>query len=371
MREESSVFIPSKTKTKTYPVVGLTTVYMGRDENLGKCLIHSSNFLTPNMPKLFYAVDFAFSESDEKIKLTGILNPEIEKFKAAYVFEKRDGFNCLFYLYKGRVIPKTRVGPIASGEIQQVINLPEFPVASVRKMLDNDLVPVFEVWGAKLDELDIVHGSVDAKAVQEEEGLPDINFDLVAVMEIGAHGYSYLSPDRIIKIADEYDLKPAKFHGIIDVNFREIKEVMDNCEEANRKRGTIITEGRVLHCYDYNSGEYQMFKVKPFSIMEKDVAASNRTISRERIKLEISKVLLETDVLEIVRNPSEYIREVLDYLSEDYKMTNKISKKVNEIFVDVVAREFSKKYPDFCEEPWKYGASQMLIGAIKQRRDRK
>jgi len=107
-----------------------------------------------------------------------------------------------------------------------------------------------------------------------------------------------------------------------------------------------------------------MFKVKPLNLMEKDVISAY-TIPVDRIKLEITKIMLENDILEIARNPIEYLKEVIEYLSEDYKITNKLNRKVNNVFIETVAQEFVKKYPD-CKKPWKLGVHKMLIGSIKK-----
>ena len=344
---------------KAYPIVGDTLVCMKRDENMGKCLICSCNFITPNMPKLQYALDFEVV--DENLILKDRLNPTIEKFSEAHVFEKRDGFNCLFYLFKGKVIPKTRLAPIASGKIQQVIKLPGFPMKEIERMVRDCFVPVFEVWGTKLDEFGIMHGSVDLAKVQEREGLPELNVDLIGVMKADYESceYEWLPPEEIIKKAEEYGLNHVKYHGTINLSVDSIKRLMDKIEDENREG--IVREGVVLHCYNR---EYKMYKVKPYTLMQKDVVTAS-TIPRKRILLEISKVLVETDVLEVARNPVEYIRMVLDYLSEDYKITNKIAKKVNRVFVEAIAEAFVQKYPEYSSEPWKLGVHKMFIGKIK------
>jgi len=354
------LFKSSSCKTKSYPVVGMATVYMKRDENMGKCLIHNSNFVTPNMPKLHYASDFVVQE--ERLILKNI-NPSAKFFKKAYVFEKRDGFNCLFYLYKNRVIPKTRLSPIASGKIQEIVKLREFPMENIEEMVRDGFVPVFEIWGTKLAEYDIMHGSVDVRLVQSLEELPELNTDLVAVMKADYEKFNYhfLSPTTMMKLAKEYNVNHIKFHGMIEISMESINDLM---YEAEKRNATVtIREGYVLHCYD--GQKYKMFKVKPLSLMQKDVLSSKRTIAKERIQLEISKVLVETDVMEIAKNPVEYLKDVVDYLSEDYKVTNRIRKKVNEVFIDEVAREFAKKYPQYKTEPWQVGVHRMFLGKIK------
>jgi len=343
-------------KTKVYPVVGKTSVCLKRDEDMGKCYIHRTGFITPNMPKLKYAL--SFSVVGEDLRITG-LNPEIRKFERAYVFEKRDGFNCLFYEYRGKIIPKTRLAPIATGVIGKVMELPEFPMGQITKLVRDGYVPIFEVWGTKLDELGILHGCVDVGRVQEKEGLPPLNVDLIAVMEADYNSYQYtfLPPEKIVDIALDYGLNPVKFHGTIRVEEDAITMLMKCCEIENEE--TTLTEGRVLHCYN---GEYGMFKVKPYDIMKKDVLASKNIIPAERIKLEIQKVLLETDPLEVARNPDEYLRQVEEYLEEDYQLTKEMKKRVRSVFVEEVASRLTH-----LEEPWKHGVHRMFIGAIKRK----
>ena len=349
-------------KTKVYPIVGRTTVYMRHNRDFGKCLIHDGSFITPNMPKLSYAVDFKVNE--DRIVLKG-LNPILRKFKTAYVFEKRDGFNCLFYQYKDKVIPKTRQNPIATGKLMQIIQLRQFPIENIEKMVKDGFVPVFEVWGTilDLDKFKIVHGPVDIQKVKHLESLPDLNVDLIAVMKADykTFTYTYLPPDKIIKLAKEYDLNSVKFHHVLDVSFQNVLREMKECEDFNLKNNSILTEGRVLHCY--NGNEYEMFKLKPLDIMKKDVILRS-TVPVDRIKAEISKILVENDISEVARNPQEYFEQLLNYLREDYNITRKMKNKVKEIFIETVAWEFLKKYPE-CQKFWEK-VHPMFIGTIKR-----
>jgi hypothetical protein len=342
---------------KSFPVVGEAKVYMRRNENMGKCLL-KNGFITPNMPKLGYAVDFRYD--GETVIMMNRLTSEAEKFDYAHVFEKRDGFNCLFYLYRNRVIPKTRLAPIASGKIIQIIKLSEFPMKNVEEMVKDDYIPVFEIWGTKLLEYNIQFGCVDVKKVQELEGLPELNVDLIAVMQADYKNYNYtfLPPDQIFKLARDYNLNPVKYHGTIELTYNNVTKIMEEVEEQNKDG--IISEGRVLHCYN---GQYKMFKVKPFDIMTKDVSATSKIISPNRIVAELQKILLETDVLEITRNPDCYIKQLIDYLSEDYKLNKKSKKFIMKIFVQEIAREFVQRYKDV-KEPWKLGVHKMFLGQI-------
>jgi len=349
-----SIFNSKCVKSKHYPVVGKTTVYIKHDEHFGKCLIHESNFVTPNMPKLHYALSFRVV--GETINITG-LSQELSKYDKAWVFEKRDGFNCLFYEYKGKIIPKTRQSPIATGKIMDIINLREFPYDKIKHMVRDGYVPIFEVWGTVLDKFQILHSCINLAEVQKVENLPELNVDLIAVMEADYETYEYrfLPPKKIIDLSQEYGLTHVKFHGVTDVSLDKLLELMEEAEKKNEK--TYLTEGYVLHCYP----EYAMFKLKPMAIMVKDIVLS-KTVPRDRIVLEISKVALENSILEIMCNPDEYIQEVIEYLKEDYSLTKKHLKKIREVFIDFFAQEYVKHFE---EEPWKLGVHSMFIRRIK------
>ncbi len=349
-------------KVKHYEPFGKVAVYVKRDENMGRCYFLDTGFVTPCMPKLEYA--FSFEVVDEELKLTG-LNPKIERYDEAYVFEKRDGFNCLFYEYEGKVIPKTRLAPVARGAVAKVVDLPEFPTREVERMVRDGYVPVFEVWGPKLDELGIVHGCVNVRAVVERENLPSLNVDLIAVMDADYEecNYEFLHPSKVIELAVDYGLNPVKFYGKVRVSYENVTSLMRFCELKNEEE--VVTEGCVLHCYEDG---LRMFKVKPYDVAWRDVVAS-KTIPRKRIEYEVQKILLEEDVLEVARNPWEYLEEVIRYLEEDYSVGKKLRKKVKDVFVEVVAREAYEKLKatgeDAVGNPWKY-VHGALVGTIKR-----
>ena len=342
---------------KTFPVVGEAKVYMRRNENMGKCLF-PDGFITPNMPKLKYAIDFRYD--GETVIMLNRLSSEAQKYKEAHVFEKRDGFNCLFYKYKNKIIPKTRLAPIASGKIMQITKLSEFPMKNIEEMVKDDYIPVFEIWGSKLLEYNIQFGCVDVQRVQELEGLPELNVDLIAVMQADYQHYNYtfLPPEQIFKLARDYGLNPVKYYGTIELTYNNVTKLMDSIEEQNKDG--IVSEGRVLHCYN---GQYKMFKVKPLNIMTKDVSATSKVVSPNRVVAELQKILLETDVLEITRNPEDYIRQLIDYLSEDYKLNKRARKYILKVFIEEVAKEFVQRYSDV-KDPWKLGVHKMFLGQI-------
>lgn len=358
--ENIFIFKEGACKTKSYPGVGVAKVYLKHDENLGKCLL-SDGFITPNMPKLQYAVNFQARE--ESLEILDSLNPELSQFEEAWVFEKRDGFNLLFYRYCDKVIPKTRTAPIASGKIQEVITLPEFPMEAITAMVHDGFVPVFEVWGTKLEEFNIVHGGVNVQEVQKAEGLLPLNVDLIAVMRQKPPHYPYVSAQEMLSLAQKYGLRACKFWGIKKVSVETVKKLMLAAEQRNKEAGTVVTEGFVLHCG--NGLTYKMFKVKPYQVMKSDVMKVKRTIPTERIELEVGKVLLETDIRAVAKDPLEYLNEVLLYLEEDYTLTHEIKKKISLVFSKTVAKELIKKIPAISPEiAGRSGIHKMIIGAL-------
>lgn len=359
---DGSIFTRKCCCERTYPQFGRVIVYMGHDENMGKCLFEDG-FITPNMPKLQYAI--GFEVRDDNLILKNELSEIAMKFFncKVYVFEKRDGFNLLFYRYKDQVIPKTRLKPIATGKTSKVIELPEFPYQNVVDMVMDDYIPVFEVWGTKLDELGILHGPVDCKTVQEKERLPDLNAEVIAIMKADYrhHEYTFIPPEEMIEVASSYGLKTVPLHGVVELNPSEVVRLMEYAENLNRP--TTVIEGFVLHC---SSDGYGMFKVKPYDIMSKDVITS-KTIPRDRILLEVTKILLETDVFEVARNPGEYLGQVYDYLKEDFQLTKDIQKKVKLVFAEAVAMELLKRDPGLTpERAGRSGIQGMFIRFISQ-----
>ncbi|ADC64743.1 hypothetical protein Ferp_0570 [Ferroglobus placidus DSM 10642] len=392
MVEGTAIFTRKCCRTMTTKF-GRVTVYMAHDEHMGKCLFEDG-FVTPNMPKLHYAIDF--SVRDDTLILKDSLSPKAREFQGgeAYVFEKRDGFNLLFYMYRGEVIPKTRMKPMATGKTAQVVTLPGFPREEVEELVRDGYIPIMEVWGTKIEELDIMHGPVNYRAVQEREGLPELNAEIIAIMraESGERAsnnsgnnnsggsfskdtltlassnsiycYEFLPPDVMMETAESYGLKTAPLHDVVELSPENVKELMSWAEKVNERE--VILEGFVAHC-SIGTG-YGMFKIKPYSIMAKDVITS-KTIPRERIELEISKILLETDVEEIARNPGLYIEQLNDYLGEDFKLTKEMRKKARRVFAETIARELLRKNPDLTPEAaGRCGIHGMFIGFLRKQR---
>jgi len=350
-------------KTKNFPVVGQTTVYMKHDENFGKCLIHESNFVTPNMPKISYALRFSVSDSELIVHNELCQEIILNDFREAHVFEKRDGFNCLFYEYQNNLIPKTRGAPIATGEILELINEQAFPRDRILKIVLDGYVPVFEVWGSILDEHHILHGRVNVKVVEQRENKPSLNVELIGAMQAyyEKNIYTWVSFDRLQNIAKQYDLTTAPFYGMIKLSPEQIFKLMNHADALNHAAGTTIIEGYVLHAH--RDQEHGMFKVKPINIMTNDVIA-NSQIPPERVKAEISKLLVETTPLEIARNPFEFFEEAMNYLKEDYRLTNRLERKAKQIFIEEIANVLASQ--PLTDEPWRLGIHPMFLGQLRR-----
>jgi len=344
-----NIFNKSCCKIGTYPIFGTVSVYMNRDENMGKCLIHEDMFVTPNMPKLRYALDFRVD--NEKVVLTGKTDKSIKDGEQGHVFEKLDGFNLLFYKYKNRLVPKSRLRPMAAGKTLEIVRNKDFPIKNIEEVVNDGYMPYFEIHGKILDDMNMLHGKV-----RKHKGYLCVSLIAVAIKE--DNDYRFLSPDKIIEIAKNYNLEHAPLHGIIDITFDNVLELMENAKKINRN--DVVIEGYVVHT---NNG--RMYKVKPLSIMNYDVI-STLTIPTDRIKSEINKVVLENDILDIAKNPIEFIKEVISYLGEDYTMKNKYNKKVQRIFIEEIARELCRSYNNIdVRELVELGVHPMLLGAYK------
>jgi len=248
-------------KIKTFPFFGKVKIWMYHDADMGKC-VFEDGFVTPNMPKLHYAIQF----DAVHFKIFDRLNPRMVRFKKMYVFEKRDG------------------------------------------------------------------------------GTP-------------------VHPREMMKIANQYGLNHVKFYGVYDVDANTIIELMEKAEKKNREAGEIVTEGYVAHCF--LKGDYRMFKIKPYTVMQNDVQRAKRKIPLDVVKREINKVLLEVDVEAIAKNPVEHLRTVFDYLSEDYSLTHQIKKNVMYVFTKIIGEEILRLYPDITpEQAGRRGFHKMIIGAI-------
>ena len=134
----------------------------------------------------------------------------------------------------------------------------------------------------------------------------------------------------------------------------------------NNKAGTIITEGYVLHAYTPQFG-LGMFKVKPYNMMLHDVIRSYNAIPEDRVDLEISKILLEYDLISIAKDPMPYLEMLYDYLEEDYKLTSKAKRKVLKQFTSRIAKllisEHDIRSP---EQAGRIGIHKCVIGALVQ-----
>ncbi len=343
--------------------LGVCRVWMKRDEWMGKCIL-PDGFVTPNMPKLRYALEFA---SVPRFRVFRKLRRELESFDEMWVFEKRDGFNLLFYQWRGRVIPKTRLLPVAGGKTRRVIESPRFPLSEVEEMVRDGFTPVFEVWGSEVEKEGVKAGRVNKRVAEELEGLEGFNVDLIGVQVEERGGWRWLHPEKSIQLAGEYGLGHVKLHGVEEVSVEAVWRLMWEAERRNVEAGDVVTEGFVAHCY---SGELKMFKVKAFSVMRDDV--SKTRLSRERVKLEVEKVLLESPIEDVARNPEGYLKQVIQYLEEDVEVSKREKRMVEDVFLEAVAEEVLRVNPDVAGE-WmgRRGWHKRVIGAVlkMKRRD--
>ena len=313
-------------RKKTYNGHNLL-VYTGHNEMLGVVYSPEHDYVSPNMPKIKYAYTFTIKGTDAFING---LSPEAQQFtgQEGYYFVKRDGFNVLFYKppYADRIIPKTRLLPIASEKTAKVVQLlgDDF-LNNVREMVKDGFIPIFEVWGETLKEYEITNGGSKVGIVKEIEGIDeDPIAELIAVrvntpkFKEKDYTYNFVPPDELIKLAEDYGLKTPPY--VKDtVSFKVVKGLIDRVNRVNNEYETIVYEGYVLHVGDWNN--YRMFKIKPELVLIKDVALKNIENAEElinKVEYEVSKILLDYDVTSIiVRDFDEALDELRKYLSED------------------------------------------------------
>jgi len=222
---------------------------------------------------------------------------------------------------------------------------------------------VFEVWGSLLDEHNILHGRVNVRAVERRENRPPLNVDLIAVMSADYEQgiYKWIDAQRITKLARTYGLTTAPFYGVVSLDPESIFRLMRNADSLNQAANSIVIEGYVLHVKnEFGSG---MFKVKPISIMAHDVTVDSQ-IPPERVRAEISKLLVETPPLEVSKNPTDYFAEVLAYLREDYRVTRRSEREIKQIFVEEIANKLAK-CPGLTK-PWALGVHPMFLSQLER-----
>lgn len=356
-------------KYRKYEDFGKVGIYLRHDEAMGACLICKDDFITPNMPKLIYALDMKTDLMKEKMTIKDNLNIDRSKYNNYHVFEKADGFNVLFYKYNDECVPKTRLTPKAKGDIRKVLNNEEFERKysdKIEEIVDNGFIPVIEVYGKILEDNNIFHGSVNYEKLGDIRGIDYVNAKLIAVMKADYENFNYnfLPVNKLIEVSEEYELPLPKYYGQVEPSVNKIRELMKQIEEKNSKYNDVINEGYVLHCQNKNN--YDMFKVKSEPIMRKDVIV-NRIVSKERVLKELSKILLETNVKKIVQNKKEYLNELKEYIEEERELKNKDEKKITNIFRDKVSEKFyeeiGKKSP---KELGKMGVDGFFINKIKE-----
>jgi tRNA nucleotidyltransferase/poly(A) polymerase len=97
--------------------------------------------------------------------------------------------------------------------------------------------------------------------------------------------------------------------------------------------------------------------------MAHDVVADSQ-IPPERVRAEISKLLVETPPLEVSKNPVDYFAEVLAYLKEDYRVTRRSEREIKQIFIEEVANKLAKD-PSLTK-PWALGVHPMFLGQLRR-----
>jgi len=183
-------------------------VYMMHDEHLGTVFIKDKNFITPNMPKLPYAVNFKID--GVSVKVNGLYHKLIPfKDKTGYYFIKRDGFNLLFYEFNNELIMKTRLLPEASENTRKLVNNHlKNELEKIRELVKDGFIPIFEVWGETLKEYDILNGGSKVKIVKEIEGIDtDPVMDLIALRYNDGCDYPFVDPKNMLKISKQYGLR--------------------------------------------------------------------------------------------------------------------------------------------------------------------
>jgi hypothetical protein len=363
------IFQPRAVRQIMHPEFGRVSIYCRHDRFMGACLFHDTGFITPNFPKIGYAIDFQVD--GEKLILFNRLEAHASHFKTGHVLEKRDGFNILFYLYDGRIIPKTRLNPKAGGKVIGIIGHEAFKpyMEKIAKMVNNGYIPVFEVWGRLLEALDIDHGSIDYGLVAEKRGLnKQLNVELLAVIVADYEGYNYtfVPAEEMVSLAEEYGLPTAPNYGKMDMTAINVLKIMGKLHLQNHRAGGRVIEGCVIHCYD---GGHQMFKIKTYPIMKGDVVFS-KTIPEERILLELTKILLENDVITIAKDAGTYLKQLREYIEEDYgEITNREEQKIVDVFREKMAKEVLDIRPDMTpEKAGREGFHKVIIGGIARKR---
>jgi len=345
-------------RKKRFNKFGLVKIWMYHDKDMGKC-VFEDGFITPNMPKLQYAIRFS---TLNEFRIINKLNKSMLPYKTMHVFEKRDGFNLLFYMYKDEVIPKTRMLPIAGGKIQQVLRDDDFPLTNIERILRDGYIPYFEAWGTRIiQKYKIGCGNVNKAMAQKIEDLPDLNVDMIYIYD-GEHD-KHIHPKEMMKIAKTYDLNHVKFIESCKITVDNVLRLMDKAEALNNEYGCIVTEGYVAHCYLKES--YDMFKIKPKSVMMADILKTKKLVPLDIVKKELGKVFLEVDLEELAKNPVDYLNMVFDYIRESYSLSKRDRKNIMYLFSGEISQELLRKYPDITlESAGRKGYHKMIIGAL-------
>ncbi|MFW6008382.1 MAG: hypothetical protein ACOCP8_03860 [archaeon] len=372
MKRKEIMNTNSNIKPVYYDEFGKVGIYMPHDKWMGTCIFKKDGFITPNMPKLFYSIKFDSDLKEENLIIKDKLSFNPDKYTDYHLFEKLDGFNVLFYKYDDEYIPKTRKTPKAEGEINNIFNHKIFEdnyKHKIYNMVDDEYIPILEVYGKILNDNDIYSGPVDYDLLEKEKNIDYLNISLIGVMKADYKNYNYnfLPVSKFLELAEKYDLPTPEYYGKLDkIAPNKVKELINEIEEKNKKYDDIITEGYVLHCHNKNKNKinYQMFKIKSYPIMKQTVI-HNYVVSKDKILKELSKILLETSIIKIGKNPKEYLKELKKYLQEDKNLTNKDEKKIKEIFREKISKKIIQEIGEKTgEELGRMGISEFLINKI-------
>lgn len=309
-----------------HPLLGHLKIYKKRDENLGKALLIDYGAITPNMPKIPYFTGFKSKYDEFDIEVLPELHPDLKKLygKKAYITLKYDGTNILFYKVGDKVIPKTRLNAVASRKVLNALNDKRFPWNVINSLVMNDYVPVIELWGTDVvSKYDLLNGGTNLKRFQELFKYNSYNATLLMMFKADYDNceYELLHPKKTMKVLDEYSdgsLDYAYILDIVNVSYKNLYTFMEFFENVNNDFGSPVFEGAVAHIPSRKYG-YKMFKIKPLSLMRKDVMVNMFVIPVERIKLEIEKIIDSFDINLIAQKPEKHFRMLIEELESDYK----------------------------------------------------
>ena len=411
-------------------------IYMKKNRLFGWGIMEKQNggvTVIPAIGKLQYGVYFRTSSEHLDVfyhPSKYLLPHEGEKVP---VLLKLDGFWLMGYEVGGKIYYRTRTNPRIwkKSIIDKIINSREFPRKEVESMILDGYWPQFEVWGPGLKTYNILFGGTRVDDLAELLGLSGRFFPSVLMIMDAAERKYITDYEKVKKTAESYGLSTAPYLSAIGYPKKrmtltpgEIISAMTFVEEFNRDHGApvveyetieydhpeyghmkgirvkiptssnAVVEGAVAHVY--NGPYFEGYKIKPFTVMAVDTVAKQYP-PFERIKTEVFKVIGDQPPEEILKwmrdckyagkdEPclGKLVREVLDYLAEDYgvkiiensevkrviprKMAKGVWADVRKYFADLIVTNFpeiSSIHPRDMNK--KYGFDAKLIGYIVNR----